>query len=266
MTELLTNYGKIDLLFFDGVPYGLSVEEIRELQPGIILTRREGADYASLEVVLPTEKPEGWWEACYIWNFHSWGYQEPHGYRPLGWMLDLLARCRSWGGNLLVNAALKADGSMPDSYYERMKGLSDWMAYGKESVVGVEAGPYPDQCDAPVTIKANTWYIHLLPDEADTDGTSWYRHLLDPGEEAKTYLKSRKQAVITGVAEPVSVVLLRTEKKYHMPMRIIVWKSSFPKWTAPLAMTWLPFVGRCNHPLIPCKRGGLIHATLRKRH
>ena len=210
--ELLTRYGKIDIMWFDGCPEVISIDEIREFQPGIVVNPRMHGygDFESPECELPKERPAGWWEACLIWNYHEWGYQEPHGYRPTGWMLNLLARCRAWKGNLLMNCAPKGDGTMPDIYYERMKELAEWMKYGKESVFNIEPGPYPEKSNVPVTIKDNTWYLHMLPEEDDIKGRSWYLHLLVPGKEARSYPVEMKTAKLLGVQKPKVVKLLRT--------------------------------------------------------
>lgn len=75
--ELLTNYGRIDLMWFDGGHGEISNDEIRRLQPGIIINRRNGApgDYGDSEGVLPTKRFEGWFETndpC--WPSRWWGY------------------------------------------------------------------------------------------------------------------------------------------------------------------------------------------------
>lgn len=210
--ELLTWYGKIDIMFFDGGPEAISMDEIRSMQPGIVINPRMHGygDYKTPECRLPDQRPAGWWEGVYIWNYHEWGYQEPHGYRPLGWMLNNFAHCRTWNGNMLINCAPKPDGAMPDTYYERMRELKEWMAYCSESVFGVQGGPYPERCSVPVTVGNGKWYLHCLPDEEDVKGTSWYRHLVVDNCKPRTYAPQVKKAVLTGVDKPGAVYLLRS--------------------------------------------------------
>lgn len=209
--ELLTNYGKIDIIWIDGVPAAISADEMRELQPGIIVGRWSEGDFETPECQLPKQKPARWWEGCFIWNYHSWGYQKPDGYNPTGWMLHLLAHCRTWGGNLLINCAPTPDGTMPDSYYARMAELADWMKWAAVSIYDVEAGPFLEQSDVPVTVRGNCWYLHLLCPEDDDKGTSWFLHLVNPKYPRREYVLQAKKAVLDQITNtPKSVRLLKT--------------------------------------------------------
>lgn len=172
--ELLTGYGRIDVLFFDGGPAVLSVEEIRRLQPGIVINPRAHGqgDYATPECELPRERPAGWWELCEIWAPScGWGYSDRYSgsshreYRTVGWFLSRLARVRAWGGNYLINCGPLASGEMPPTYYRRMRELSTWMRHSGEAVFGTRGGPYPEQCTVPTTVREDTWYLHVLPNE-----------------------------------------------------------------------------------------------------
>jgi alpha-L-fucosidase len=53
---------------------------------------------------------------------------------------------------------------MPDCYYGCMEKIKTWMATRRESVIGVQAGPYPERSNMPVTVRGKTWYALLLPD------------------------------------------------------------------------------------------------------
>ena len=82
--ELLTRFGHIDILWFDGPPAVIGIDEIRELQPGIVVNpRMHGAgDYLTPECEMPAERPSGWWELCEILPDGSgWGYQRGAPYR-----------------------------------------------------------------------------------------------------------------------------------------------------------------------------------------
>jgi alpha-L-fucosidase len=59
-------------------------------------------------------------------NKNGWGYVRNGGedYQPLDHILSRLKQVRKWGGNYLINAAPRADGSMPDAFYERMAELA----------------------------------------------------------------------------------------------------------------------------------------------
>lgn len=131
--ELLTRYGKIDLLWFDGTTKEpdrvMSIEEIRALQPQIVVNDRlwgfGNGDYCSeYECRLPTEKPEyPAWETCHGWHVGGgWSYViNADKYRPLSDTMHKYEVCRKFGGNLLLNIAPRADGSVPDAYFASVR-------------------------------------------------------------------------------------------------------------------------------------------------
>ena len=163
--ELLTRYGKIDLLWFDGFAHdAISIERIRELQPGIVINPRGHlvGDFATSECSFPKTRPEGWWEYCHLWADGAWGYLNHEIYKPTGWMLSEFAKARSWGGNFLPNVCPNADGELPEVAYRRFSELKAWMEHSGESMLNVEAGPWPEQSDVPVTVRGNVWYLHAL--------------------------------------------------------------------------------------------------------
>ena len=199
--ELLNDYGKIDIWWWDsGAP--VSIEEMRELQPGILVNNRgpgEG-DYITpetfgqfkYEYIKNARENGSWIELCELWNQGGWFYQnavEGEQLKDTGWVLYSLARCRSWGANLLLNVGPRPDGQMPQQFYEKCAEMAEWMKHSGESVSGsVGGGPYPEKSNVPVTIKDNTWYLH--PD---------YRR--DTWDEP---------IVVEDVERPANVRLLRT--------------------------------------------------------
>lgn len=88
LTELLTLYGKIDVLWFDGgTGSDMTLEEIRKLQPGVVINNRGGmkltpdgpkfeGDFFTVEHGEQPFRPPGWWEQLRIWNSPTWGYQK----------------------------------------------------------------------------------------------------------------------------------------------------------------------------------------------
>src|SRR5690606_14329981 len=176
LRELLTRYGKIDLLWFDGVDWkgvddtraAQTLAWIRELQPGIVINPRwDGVgDYKTTECrpgVLPEDFHLGqWWEACSIWSQGSWGYDKTERFKSLSWVFENLVYSRQFGGNFLCNVGPRPDGQRPSSYYDQCKKLEEWMQHSKASVIGAGPTPGVEKSNVPITTGQNVWYLHLL--------------------------------------------------------------------------------------------------------
>jgi alpha-L-fucosidase len=164
--ELLTNYGKIDLFWFDGGQGEISYTEIRQLQPGMVVNRRNGSsgDFDDTERKMPTSRPTGWFEMCdTAWPAGKWSYTEDHGWDSAPQVLAKLVSLRAWGGNLLANVGPKADGSIPEQALSAWREMAAWMEHSRESVFGTEGGAWPEQINVPTTIRKGIAYLHLLP-------------------------------------------------------------------------------------------------------
>jgi alpha-L-fucosidase len=102
-------------------------------------------------------------------------------------LIERLARDRAWGGNYLPDFGPLPDGRLPPAYYSICGEMEAWMKHSAVSIYDVDAGPYPDRADAPVTVKGNTWFVHFLT-------------------------ANQRSATLKGVAAPKSAVMLRTGK------------------------------------------------------
>ena len=148
-TELLTQYGKIDILWYD-VAQPLksweawnSVEmnqRLRKLQPGIIINNRSwlDEDFGTPEENIKVEKRD--WEACMTFNGISWGYLDseqalPYSYSPQQ-ILMMLRECTEGGGNLLLNIGAMADGSVPPEAIEPLTTVGKWLKKNGKAVYG----------------------------------------------------------------------------------------------------------------------------------
>jgi len=174
--ELLTRYGQVDVLWFDGIDWpGIedfhtaeTLDAIRDLQPGILVNdrwRRTG-DFETPECHLPAGRPKGWWEACDIWPYGHWGYVPSEEFKPLSWFFERLTRCRAWGGNFLFNVGPRPDGTMPEPYGRLLGEVAEWMSHSGESLL--QAGETPDDIKANrlLTRRDDLLYVHSLSGDA----------------------------------------------------------------------------------------------------
>ncbi len=165
--ELLTNYGKIDVMWFDGGHGEISNDEVRQLQPGIIVNRRNGelGDFGDSEGALPTKRFHGWFETndpC--WPSRWWGYSSSDRMDTGNEVIEKLVVLRAWGGNFLANVGPCADGSMPVEAIEAWKEIGKWMKHSGESVYGVTGGSFPEKANQPTTMKGDSiMYVHAFP-------------------------------------------------------------------------------------------------------
>lgn len=170
--ELLTDYGKIDLIWFDGgwerrIDQWRSKEleaMVRTLQPGIIINDRLPGvgDYVTPEQFVPATAPAERWETCMTMN-DSWGYNpsDTHWKSPRS-LIHMLCEVAGRGGNLLLNVGPMGDGNLPPEAVERLDAIARWMSRNAESIVGTTPGFEPWQCYAPSTRRGNRYYMHLL--------------------------------------------------------------------------------------------------------
>jgi len=165
----------------------LSIERIRELQPGIVInSRMHGqADFSTAEVGFPKQRPAGWWEMCAIWNNGGWGHTRGEQYRPTSSVLEEFSRVRAWGGNYLINMGPRPNGELPDVAYQRLAEFGEWMKHSGEAVLDTQAGAWPEDCNVPFTVNGNVRFL-----------------LLPPGFQGTVKLNR--------VSQPKSVQLLRT--------------------------------------------------------
>ncbi len=147
--ELLTNYGTVDILWFDGLtangPDGWNSKELlemaRKLQPNIIINDRSGlpGDFATPEnAVTAQARP---WESCFCMN-RTWGYAKYDlNYKPVVEILRLMASCASQSGNFLLNVSPDGDGTIPSEQIEILNKIGQWMQHSSKAIYG--AGPSP---------------------------------------------------------------------------------------------------------------------------
>ncbi|NLH99619.1 MAG: hypothetical protein GX446_09035 [Chthonomonadales bacterium] len=170
--ELLTNYGKIDLLWFDGgwehTPTdwdaaGL-IAMIRRLQPDIIVNDRlpgEG-DYATPEQTIPACGLSRPWETCMTIS-NTWGYNpQDRAIKSSQQLIRNLCRIAGGGGNFLLNVGPGPDGSIQPESVERLEAIGAWLRVNGEAIYGTLAGPRSAYPDGAVTARGNRLYAHVF--------------------------------------------------------------------------------------------------------
>ena len=184
LNELLTSYGQIDVLWFDGLYWPGKEDEhysnaiinwVRSLQPGIVIndrwykTRNPDAikeetglgDFATVEWKEPKEGMDKWWEFTTSWSDH-WGYSELRFDDREA--LNKLILARSLGGNFLLDIGPSPEGNPPDGFYPYMDNLAKWIRPNKDALFGPGFKAVdPTLSNVPLTRKEAVLYLHLLP-------------------------------------------------------------------------------------------------------
>jgi alpha-L-fucosidase len=206
ITELLTRYGKIDLLWFDGKPAipnateVMTIDEIRKLQPGIVINPRlhGHGDFVTFERTMPDKKPNpaSWAELCNPWT-GAWPYTKGEKYRSDAYVLGQLAECRSKGINYLLGIGPMASGELAPAAYEHMAHVADWMKRNGPSVHAVTPLPAGETASVPATAAGNVRYLYAMPVFAH-GGTS----------DADLQPPTAVTMTLRGASKPQSVTLL----------------------------------------------------------
>lgn len=170
--ELLTGYGPIDVLWFDGQWERTAAEwkadelrsMIRELQPACLVNDRLPAadtDFDTPEQFLPPAPPGGRWEMCLTMG-GSWGYRPDDTYKSAGSLVRTLCEVAGKGGNLLLNVGPGPDGALPAEQVERLEAIAAWMARHAEAISGTSAGLEPWQWYGPSTRRGDRTYLFAV--------------------------------------------------------------------------------------------------------
>ena len=135
LKELLSNYGKIDFIFFDGPAEGLK-EYAWQLQPNIVVTRGQ---MNTPEQELPDTVLPGPWEACFTMGT-DWQYKPTNDPQKSGTeMINMLIETRAKGGNLLLNVGPKPNGEIQIEQEALLRELALWQFANNEAVTGVRS-------------------------------------------------------------------------------------------------------------------------------
>jgi alpha-L-fucosidase len=170
VTELCSNYGQLDIIWFDGL--GKTAKEydgeglvkiIRGLQPRIIINDRTGLpeDHDTPEQRVGKYQDNRPWESC-ITICRQWAWKPNDDMKSLKECLQTLVLCAGGDGNLLFNVGPMPDGRIEPRQVERLKEMGSWLAKKGASVYGTRGGPWKPTKGVASTRKGNTVFVHIF--------------------------------------------------------------------------------------------------------
>ncbi len=180
IVELLTNYGKIDLLWFDtdgrSVPWDQETiyPLIRKLQPGIVIDNRldsadplfvgPWADYYTPEQYVGGFNAAQPWESCMtISRSGQWSWGGPDdGVKPFEACMDMLLRCAGGDGNMLLNVGPTPTGAIAPEQANRLKDMGTWLAKYGDAIYGTRGGPFKPGTWGVSTHKDNRIFLFVM--------------------------------------------------------------------------------------------------------
>src|SRR5437660_5699398 len=169
--ELMTNYGKVDVLWYD-VSWPLDADQwesermnkmVFELQPDIIVNNRNKlpGDFSTPEQHITAETNGRAWETCMTLN-DSWGYQRADdAWKHPKQVIQNLIACTRDTGNYLLNIGPKPDGSIPEESVRILSEVGHWMDRNGPTIYGSDPCQVRRSNYASFTRKGNTLYMHV---------------------------------------------------------------------------------------------------------
>jgi alpha-L-fucosidase len=229
LREICSNYGKIDIIWFDGL--GGKAEDwdsqrlfkmIRRLQPHVIINNRAGlpADHDTPEQRIGKFQNDRPWETC-MTICRQWAWKPNDQMKSLKQCIDTLVRVVGGDGNLLFNVGPMPDGRIEPRQVERLNEMGNWLQKYGQSIYTAHGGPFKPGGWGASTFKGNTVYIHVL---------NWQKDILTLPPISKKIISS---SVMTGGAVTVKqtnkAIEISVPKSYRRDLdTIIVLKLNGP--------------------------------------
>lgn len=231
LTELLTNYGPIRAIWFDGVwdhdkdatPFDWQLREqydmIHRLQPGCMvannhhITPFEGEDIQIFERDLPGQNTAGLsgqdvshlpLETCNTMN-GMWGYKiVDTNYKDTPTLIRYLVNTAGMGANLLLNIGPQPSGELPEVALQRLKEMGVWMRANGETIYGTQGSEFPAAEWGTTTRKNNKIFVHVLKSpgaQVEVPTTAKVKSAKVFADGRKLTFKRKKDAVVIDLPE-----------------------------------------------------------------
>lgn len=257
LKELLTRYGDIGALWFDGEWPEIWTEEegvaleayCRSIKPDIIINNRVGkaragmeghsayqgaGDYDTPEQEIPARGLPNDWETCMTMN-DTWGFKtDDHNWKSDTKLIQMLVDIASKGGNFLLNVGPTALGEIPPASVERMAAMGRWMKVNHEAIYGTDASPIGRMTWGRCTAKGNRLYLHVF--DWPKDGKLRIPGLLTPIRSASLLVDSKTKLGIE--TSPNWTTLLIPKDAPTPPSSVIIAEFDAPPRAASLGVAW----------------------------
>ncbi len=213
--ELLTKYGDIGVMWFDGEwEYTWTPDRgvdlyayVRSIAPNVIINNRVGkgragmagtydpetasGDFGTPEQEIPATGLGYDWETCMTMNDH-WGYNKnDDNWKSAGDLIRKLVDIASKGGNFLLNVGPTAEGLFPPESTDRLKAMGEWMKVNGESIYGTTASQFENLAWGRSTTKGRKLYLHVF--EWPEDGKLVVPGLVSRPEKATLLADPKKE-------------------------------------------------------------------------
>ncbi len=197
LNELASNYGKLDIVWFDGgggdwLGFGgvtfqggwharpkdqrysgafsweddEAVGNLRKLQPSVIINDRTdaAADFRSREgdKALGDFENRYPWELCTTITEGPWGYDPSAKIKPLDYLIRLLVSAVGRDGNFILNVGPRPDGQIDPAQAQRLREVGAWLAKHGDSIYSTRGGPYLPGDFGVSTYREKTIFLHIL--------------------------------------------------------------------------------------------------------
>ena len=170
LRELCSNYGKVDIIWFDGLGGSAAdwdaeklFKMMRGLQPHLLINNRAGlpGDWDTPEQEIGKFQNNRPWESC-ITICNQWAWKPGDEMKSLEQCLQTLIRCAGGDGNLLLNVGPKPTGEIEPRQVQRLKEMGLWLRRFGQSIYGTRGGPFKPGDWGASTYAGKRIYLHLL--------------------------------------------------------------------------------------------------------